>query len=98
MKRLLLATLISLLAFTGGAQAYVNLEAEDFQGAGVVKTGNDPAFTSNGALRTFFHNGSASRTANLPNSSTLVVVARGAQGCDGWPHMIVEVDGLQLLS
>jgi hypothetical protein len=98
MKRLLLATLISFLAFTGGARAYVNLEAEDFQGAGVVKTGNDPAFTSNGALRTFLHNGSASRTANLPNSSTLVVVARGAQGCDGWPHMVVAVDGLQVLS
>jgi Ca-dependent carbohydrate-binding module xylan-binding len=101
-------SLVLLGALTGSAYAQscsslsngVRCEGETFSvdpSVGQVN-GINPTYTSGGALLLMMHNGSANLTTNLPNTDTLNVRARGGQYCQGWPHMVLAVDGHQVMS
>lgn len=66
--------------------------------AGRTVWGLSTTNTSGGGLQMLTSNGTATLTDDLPYSDRLVVRARGGQNCKGWPHMIVSVDGREVLS
>lgn len=101
MKRLSLLIVAGMLLFAGNASAAeVKIEAEDFS----VLTGNrienvsgvNPAFTSGGALKVFYTNGTIGTTVSGAVTNVTARL-RGGQACGPQrPRAIVKLDGVTI--